>query len=113
MIRPVLRRNPEAMWDIGKTLVGIMRRNRKVVYGLAFQRVIGRLAKLLLARFEIEGDTALERDLTLSEIANMVASSPEVVCRLLYQLQENGVLKITRTSITLADRDALERLVTQ
>ena len=111
VIQPVLQRNPEAMWDMGKTLVRIMRKNRKVVYGLAFQQAIGRLAKLLLSRFDEKGDESVERDLTLSEIANMVASSSEAVCRLLHKLQGNGVLKITRTSITLEDREALEQLV--
>jgi DNA-binding IscR family transcriptional regulator len=49
--------------------------------------------------------------MTLPQIASMVASSPEVVCRTLYQLQRAGLLQITRASITLNDRAALERLV--
>ncbi|MGC8001372.1 helix-turn-helix domain-containing protein, partial [Salmonella enterica] len=52
-----------------------------------------------------------QRDLTLDQIASMVASSPEVICRTLYQFQRDGMLQITRASITLRDRTALERLV--
>jgi hypothetical protein len=41
----------------------------------------------------------------------MIATSPEVVCRTLYQFQRDGVLQVTRASIILHDRAALERLV--
>jgi CRP-like cAMP-binding protein len=72
--------------------------------------VTGRLAKLLLERIPEEETSAL-RDLTLDQIASMVATSPEVVCRTLYSLQRTGLLKVTRASITLNDRAGLERLV--
>jgi hypothetical protein len=36
-----------------------------------------------------------------------------VVCRLLYQLQTEGILTVKRASITLNDRNALMRLVEQ
>jgi len=49
--------------------------------------------------------------LTLNAIASRVASSPEVVCRVLHQFQEEGVLDVTRATITLHDRSALEHMV--
>jgi CRP-like cAMP-binding protein len=111
VILPVLYRNPSAMWEITKVQVRAMRRAREIIYGLAFQPVASRLAKLLLQRFAVRENIPVERDLTLSEIAAMIASSPEVVCRLLHQFQMDGVLEITRAHITLHDREALERLV--
>jgi len=110
MIQPVLYRYPDAMWEIGKSLVGIMRRNREVVINLAFRPIAGRLAKFLL---DISNDRVgeIERDFTLGDIANMVASSPEVVCRILYDLQNRDILEITRASITLNDLEALKTLV--
>ncbi len=48
--------------------------------------------------------------MTLEEIATVLATSPEVVCRLLYQFQTDGILKITRTQISLEDQLALEKL---
>ena len=41
----------------------------------------------------------------------MVASSPEVVCRLPHQFQSDGILEITRADMTLHRRDALEKLI--
>ena len=110
-ILPVLYRNPPAMHEICALLVRTMRQAREIIYGLAFQPVAGRLAKLLLDRFTGQGSTFIERDLTLSELASMLASSPEVVCRLLHQFHEDGVLEITRASITLRDPAALEQLI--
>jgi CRP-like cAMP-binding protein len=111
VIRPVLLRYPEAMWAITRMHVEIMRKAREIIYGLAFQPVTARLASLLLESFSEQGNTSMERDLTLSDIAAMVASSPEVVCRILHRFQADGILEVTRAHITLHDQEALTRLV--
>ena len=98
------------MWGIGKSLISVMRRNREVVINLAFRRVAGRLATLLLDRFSDPDDISVERDLTLDAIASRVASSPEVVSRVLHQFQTEGTLEVTRATITLFDLAALENL---
>lgn len=108
---PVLFKYPEAMWQITKIQVETMRRAREVIYGLAFRPVATRLADLLLNSFHDQGETVVERDLTLSDIAAIVASSPEVVCRLLQQFQADGILEVTRAHITLHDRDALVQMI--
>lgn len=110
MIQPVLYRYPDALWDIGKTLVGIMRRNREVVINLAFRPVAGRLAKYLLDVAD-QNTEEIERAFTLEDIARTVASSPEVICRVLYELQNEDILEVTRASITLHNRSALESLI--
>ena len=110
-ILPILYRHPETLWEIAGMLTGTMRKAREIIYGLAFQPVAGRLATLLLDRFSDPTDLSVERDLTLHAIAARVASSPEVVCRVLHQFQAEGVLEVTRATITLYDRSALENLV--
>jgi len=110
-ILPILYRHPETLWEIAGMLTGTMRKAREIIYGLAFQPVAGRLATLLLDRFSDPDDISVERDLTLDAIASRVASSPEVVCRVLHQFQTEGVLEVTRATITLFDRTALENLV--
>lgn len=111
VVYPVLMRHPQAMWELTRMHVGMMRRAREIIYGLAFQPVATRLASLLLESFYEQGDASMERDLTLSEIAAMVASSPEVVCRVLHRFQADGILEVTRAHITLQDKDALTRMV--
>lgn len=110
-ILPILYRHPETLWEVAGMLTGIMRKAREIIYGLAFQPVAGRMATLLLERFSDPNDTSVERDLTLGAIASRVASSPEVVCRILHQFQAEGVLEVTRATITLHDRLALEDMV--
>jgi len=111
-ILPVLKKYPEAMWEITKKLTGIMREAREIIYGLAFQPVAARLAGLLLNSLDEPDHDSLEREMTLEEMASVLATSPEVVCRLLYQLQTDGILRITRTQIKFEDRDALLKLKT-
>ena len=110
-VAALFSRYPDTLWDILRLQTITMRRAREIIYGLAFQPVAGRLAKLLLERYSQQPHTPAGRDLTLSEIATMVASSPEVICRLLHHFQDTGILEITRAQITLHNREALEKLL--
>ena len=89
----------------------LIRKRRESIYDLAFNPVASRLAKLIIEKFFATDELIVQCDLTLGEMAEMVATSPEVVCRLLYQFQSAGMIAISRTSITLNDRGTLERLV--
>lgn len=107
-ILPYLRRYPDAMWETTKILTKIMRQAREIIYNLAFQPVAGRLAALLLDQYFSSG-SPIERNFTLNEMAARVAATPEVVCRLLYQFQQDGIISITRASIEVHDKAALEK----
>lgn len=106
----ILFDNSEAVRALLGRQVKLIRKRRETISDLAFQPVTSRLAKLILEQVPASENSA-QRDLTLDQIASMVASSPEVVCRTLYHLQREGFLQVTRASITLHDRVALERLV--
>ncbi len=108
---PIMDRNPAVWHEITREFIATMRRAREIIYGLAFQPVAGRLAKLLLTQFPAQEKQPQERSLTLTEIAARVASSPEGISRMLRRFEEEGILEITRASITLNDRSKLERLV--
>jgi CRP/FNR family transcriptional regulator, dissimilatory nitrate respiration regulator len=110
-IAPVLTRNPETLWEMGRIMVATMRQAREIIYGLAFKPVAGRLARLLLEQAFGQEGKPVQRELTLTEIAATVATSQEVVCRLLYQFQQDKLLVLDRASFTLTDRDGLEELV--
>jgi len=111
-ILPFLFGCPQALWDLTQLQVRTMRRAREIIYGLAFQPVSARLAGLLLESFgEQREEATIERDFTLNEVAARVASSPEVVCRILHQFHADGVLELTRAHITLRDPHALNRIV--
>jgi CRP-like cAMP-binding protein len=106
----LLLESPDAVRALFARLIGLIRKRRQKIFDLAFHPVTGRLAGVLLEQVpEAAGFAA--RDLTLDQIAARVATSPEVVCRVLYQLQRDGLLELTRASITLSDRAGIEALV--
>lgn len=109
-LKPFFSEYPETLWELFRVQAKAMRKAREIIYGLAFQPVAGRLAKLLLERSQGQATKPIERDLTLSEIASIVASSQQVICRLLYQFQSDGILQINRASITIQDFPALEQI---
>lgn len=111
MVLQIVLRNQVATRALLRRQTRLIRKRRESIYNLAFNPVASRLAKLIVEKFFATDEPTVQRDLTLSEMAEMVATSPEVVCRLLYQFQSTGAITISRASITLHDRVALEHLV--
>ena len=64
-LSPLLSQHPEALWDLVKMQARTMRKAREIIYGLAFQPVAGRLAKLLLERSQGQTAKPIERGLDL------------------------------------------------
>lgn len=106
-------RNHTATRALIRRQTQLIRKRRESIYSLAFNPVASRFAKLILEKFKNEEHPTVQRDLTLEEMAAMVATSPEVICRVMYQFQAEGLLSIDRASITLQDRPALEKLIIQ
>jgi CRP/FNR family transcriptional regulator, cyclic AMP receptor protein len=104
-------RNQNAVRALLRRQTRLIRLRRASIYNLAFNPVVSRLAKLIVDKFTSSEEQTMQRDLTLSEMAEMVATSPEVVCRLLYQFQADGAITISRASITLHDLKTLENLI--
>jgi CRP-like cAMP-binding protein len=107
----IVFRNQNAVRALLRRQTQLIRKRRESIYNLAFNQVASRLAKMVIEKFENAESPTVQRDLTLEDMPSMVASSPEVICRILYQFQAEGYLKVTRASITLHNRQALENLV--
>jgi CRP-like cAMP-binding protein len=107
---PIVSRNTEAVWAVSSVLVRSMRHVREVVYGFAFHPVSGRLARLLLSHYQPVDAQSFARDLTLDEMAAIVGSTRELVCKVLYRFADAGMLEITRTKFIFTDTKKLEAL---
>ena len=107
----IIFRSQTAMRALLSRQTKLIRKRRESIYNLAFNQVASRLAKLVIEKFENAENPTGQRDLTLEDMAAMVASSPEVICRILYQFQAEGYLKVNRASITMHNRQALEGLI--
>jgi CRP/FNR family cyclic AMP-dependent transcriptional regulator len=107
---PLLLRNGQSSWALACQLVGRMGQASEIVQELAFQPVTGRLARLLLERYEAGNENPVPRDLTLDEMAAHIGSTREMVCRALYRFADQGLIQITRTEFLFKDQDGLETL---
>ena len=67
-----------------------------------------RLAKFLLEESALEDTLSLK--ITHEKIANHMGSAREVVTRMLRYFQSDGMVKLTRGTVILTDRKALEKL---
>lgn len=110
-VMDLILRNHEATRALIRRQTQLIRKRRESIYNLAFNPVASRLAKLVVDKFINAERPTVQRDLTLEEMAAMVATSPEVICRVLYQFQAEGLLSVDRASITLHDQDGLEKLI--
>jgi CRP-like cAMP-binding protein len=97
-------------WELCLLMIQRMQRASAIVEDLAFQSVSGRLAHLLLSHFDAAGEQAIERSLTLDEMANRIGTTREMVCRVLYRFADKKLINVTRTEFVLTDRDGLARL---
>lgn len=89
-----------------------------LVHDLAFRDVTSRLAMVLLARAEAEGQRRddgiiLDRLLSQQEYADMVGTAREVVYRTFKRFEADGLVRLTRSSILIRDLDSLRAIALQ
>ena len=104
---PLLLENGELSWELTRLMVRRMQLASKIVEGLAFQPVAGRLAGWLMERYGEAGGEPVSRDMTLDEMAAHIGTTREMVCRALYRFAEDGAVVINRTEFMIADSEAL------
>jgi len=110
---PILLQNGKALWELSRLMVSRMQQASMIVEGLAFQSVAGRLARLMLDQFAGADTPTVTRNLKLDEIAALVGSTREMVCRALYDLSNKNLIQITRTEFVLTDQEGLEEIARQ
>lgn len=89
-----------------------------LVHDLAFRDVTSRLAMVLLARAEIEGQShddgiIMDRLLSQQEFADMVGTAREVVYRTFKRFEGENVIRTTRETILICDLDKLRTIALQ
>ena len=104
----LLIENGRMTWELTRLMVDRMLHASSVIEGLAFQPVAGRLAQLLTKYYGHRKEDAIERNLTLDDMAARIGSTREMVCRILYRFAEAGAIQINRTEFIFTNRDILE-----
>ena len=94
-------------------IAGLAARCRELVdkvYTLSFLSVTARLAGFLLRQVE-PGASLDRRRWTQEEIAAHIGTVREMVARALRNLQDDGLVRVTRHRVEIVDRRGLERLL--
>jgi CRP-like cAMP-binding protein len=106
-ILPTILENGQASWELCRLMVSRMLRASEIVEELAFQPVMGRLARLLIDFPRQAGGGPVARSLTLDDMAARIGTTREVVCRFLQRFADEELIKITRTEFEITDRERL------
>lgn len=108
-VSAILQKHPRIALNAIKVLAGQAHQLVSLVEDLSFKHVIARVAKILLKN---AGDgTSPGLKLTQQEMAALAGSAREVVGRSLKSLEEDGVIRLERHRIVIANKAALEELV--
>ena len=107
---PILLKNGHMSWELSRLMVKRMQRASDIVEDLAFRSVAGRLAHLLVERYQPPIAEPVARDLTLDEMAARIGTTREMVCRALYSFADDGMIEITRTEFVFTNRTKLVQI---
>jgi CRP/FNR family transcriptional regulator len=107
----IIADNPRVAWGLFNVMAQRMSRASQIVEELAFQPLAGRLANLLLDKYENAVGDFVARDLTLDAMAARIGTTREMVCKLLYQFSDKKIIELHRTEIKINDQGALENII--
>jgi CRP-like cAMP-binding protein len=111
-----LEGNPRLCIDLLELVCGRLRSTSEQLEDFSFLDLRARLAKRLLQLVDEHGETEargthIAMALSQQTLAAMMGTSREAVNKQLRQWEDQGLIALGRNSITLVDREALERLV--
>jgi len=109
-LKSMLEQHPQVARNIIRALAQQVRQLVSLVEDLSFRHVLSRVAKILLEH--ASDGTGPRPRLTQQEIAAMAGTAREVVGRSLKALEEEGLIRLERHRIVIANKRALEQLVT-
>jgi CRP-like cAMP-binding protein len=101
--------NPTVAWALLTELSRRLRRADQKIGGLVLLDVPGRISRLLLDLSAESESATIEKPLTHQTIAQMIGASRETVSRAMKEFQEDGLIRVERRRIAVANRDALEK----
>jgi len=104
----VLKEYPHILPNVIEVLTQKIRTLLELVEDLSFRHVINRIARVLL-EYAGEG-TGAKPKLTQQEMASIAGTAREVVGRSLKTLQEDGLIRMERNRLVIADKQALAQM---
>jgi CRP-like cAMP-binding protein len=109
-ISRIISDDPQFAWGLFSLLAKRMERAGEIVEEVLFLPLPGRLANLLLTQYEGALDDYVTRDLTLDEMAARIGSTREMVCKILYQFSDKGIIELHRTEFRINNQNELKSI---
>ncbi len=103
-----LEDHPRIALGLLRALSRRLRRADDKIGALVLLDVLGRVARLLLELADENDGITITRRVTHHTIAQMIGSSRETVSRTMRDLADRGLIEVSRRSIAIRDRKALE-----
>lgn len=118
MLQSLLDEHPDFQEVFLRLITDRLKQFVTLVHDLAFRDVTSRLAMVLIARAEVEGQVhddgiIFDRLLSQQEFADMAGTAREVVYRTFRKFEEDGLVRMTRSSILVRDLDSLRAVAQQ
>jgi len=107
-VRRIMDDHPRMIPNVVTVLTSRIRHLLELVEDLSFRHVISRIARILL---EYADGAGPKPKLTQQEMAALAGTAREVVGRSLKTLQEDGMIRMERNRLVIADKEALSRMV--
>jgi CRP/FNR family transcriptional regulator, cyclic AMP receptor protein len=104
-----LEESPQIAIGLVRALTKRLRQADSKIGSLVLLDVTGRVARLLLDHADAADGTTITKKLTHHMIAQMIGSSRETVSRTMRTLQDQGMIAVTKTTVTITDRQAMLR----
>lgn len=109
-VAQIIAADPQFAWGLFSLMAKRMERAGEIVEELVFLPLPGRLANLLLNLTDGAKNDYVTRDLTLDEMAARIGSTREMVCKLLYQFSDKGIIELHRTEFKITDQGELQTI---
>ena len=107
-LETILRDHSKVALSIIRVLSQKLRHVVSLVEDLSFRHVNARVAKILL-EYASDGSGDRQR-LTQQEMAAMAGTAREMIGRSLKELMDEGIIRLERHRIVIADKEALKRM---
>lgn len=108
----LIRSHPDAALNMMAVLSRRLHAFTDIIENLSLKEVPGRLAAFLIYRCSPEGESEMIRlDITKSQLASILGTSPETLSRMLARMTRAGLIELRgQRGIRLLDRAALKAL---
>lgn len=100
--------NPQVCRALLRRVAAGLGRAEEHLLDLGFKTVRGRLAKYIVERTAGNGSHAVELPESRGDLAKMLGTSPEVLCRLLAEFRTKGLIAVSGRKVTAKDKTRLE-----